>query len=316
MPKKGSKKPGTTPAVSGLLRRRKATRLQKRRYDKKTTRDYSPIPGSFKLTGQVFGIFKKHWRTLGGIMLVFLLLHIILVSGLSNINATFDNIKFYLEFQGGPQFISALNSFGVLVGSLGTSTSETASVLQTVLFILISLVIIWSLRHLLAGKSVRVKQAYYSAMAPLVPFLLVVLYMIVQFLPLLIGSFLAAAIASAIFPQGSAAMVIFGVVTFALSVYTIYLWSASIFALYVVTLPEMEPRKALRSAKNLVRFRRWTVIRRLIYLPIFILVAMAAIIVPLILLNFLVAPVFYVLSVLAILFVHTYLYSLYRGLLE
>ncbi|HSX17795.1 MAG TPA: hypothetical protein VLE51_00340, partial [Candidatus Saccharimonadales bacterium] len=74
---------------------------------------------------------------------------------------------------------------------------------------------------------------------------------------------------------------------------------------------------ALRSAKNLVKFRRWQLMRRIVFLPIFILVVMAALVVPLILfVSFLVAPVFYILSMLAILFIHTYLYSLYRSLLE
>ncbi len=331
MAKKGRQQPvkaksGVGRLATGLVRRRpiangtrqrKATRLQKRKYTKKTTRSYKPIPGNFKLIGQVFSTFKQYWRPLGGIVLVYLLLNIIFASGLSNVGSAFNEIKFELQAQGGGQFLNALGGFGSLVGSAGVNSSETASVLQAVLFALESLVIIWALRHLLAGQAIKVKQAYYGAMMPLVPFLLVSFVMILQLLPITFGSFIIAAIVSTIFTAGSAATVIMTIIILGLAVWSIYMLSSSVFALYIVTLPEMEPRKALRSAKNLVRFRRLAVIRRVLFLPLFILLVMGLLIIPLILyVDVLVAPVFFVLSMLAILFIHTYLYSLYRGLLE
>jgi hypothetical protein len=82
-------------------------------------------------------------------------------------------------------------------------------------------------------------------------------------------------------------------------------------------LPNMHPRSALRSAKNLVAFRRWQIVRRLLFLPFFVIIFMGVNLVPLILYaKFLVVPIFFVLSMLAILYCHTYLYSLYKGLLE
>jgi hypothetical protein len=58
-------------------------------------------------------------------------------------------------------------------------------------------------------------------------------------------------------------------------------------------------------------------VRKILFLPFFIVLAMGLVIVPLILYaKFLVSPVFFILSMLSILFVHTYLYTLYKGLLE
>jgi hypothetical protein len=52
-------------------------------------------------------------------------------------------------------------------------------------------------------------------------------------------------------------------------------------------------------------------------LPFALLALMAVVMVPLIFyVSFLVPVAFYALSMLAILFVHTYLYSLYRSLIE
>jgi hypothetical protein len=66
-----------------------------------------------------------------------------------------------------------------------------------------------------------------------------------------------------------------------------------------------------------VVFRRLLVLRKILFLPVVVLVVMAAIIVPLILwATWFVPYAFYILSMLAILFVHTYLYSLYRSLLD
>jgi hypothetical protein len=102
-----------------------------------------------------------------------------------------------------------------------------------------------------------------------------------------------------------------------LAFWSIYMICSSIFALYIVTLPNMKPREALRSAKNLVHFRRWQVVRRLLFLPLFIIAAIGIIVVPLILYaKFLVVPAFFILSMLCIMYAHAYLYSLYKGLLE
>ncbi|HCM51964.1 TPA: hypothetical protein DIS56_02415 [Candidatus Saccharibacteria bacterium] len=323
MARKGRKQPAKAMAADGrslgyFPRRRKATRLQKRKYDKQTTRAYTPAPNSFQLIGQVFSIFKKYWRPLGGIVLVYLILNIIFASGFSNISNVFAEIKLNFQQDGKWHLSEAFDGFGSLVSNVSIgSVSEAASVFQGALFIVISLVIIWALRHLLANQTIKIKQAFYQSMTPLVPFLLIMFVIILQLLPITLGSLIVATIVLAIFTTSTTAMAIIVISIFGLAIWSIYMLSSSVFALYIVTLPEMEPRKALRSAKNLVKFRRWAVIRRVVFLPLFTLLAMAIIVIPLMLYaDVLVVPVFFVLSMLTILFIHTYLYSLYRGLLE
>jgi hypothetical protein len=83
-----------------------------------------------------------------------------------------------------------------------------------------------------------------------------------------------------------------------------------------VTLPDMTPLKALRSARQLVLHRRLSILLRVIALPI-ILVTMAAIVmVPIILFaGGLAQIIFSTLTMFGLVFVHGYLYSLYRALL-
>lgn len=297
------------------VRTRKLTRGQKKSVAKKTAKNRTKLPGSFRLTGQVFKTLRTYWKPLGGIVLVYLVLNIIFASGISNLSSSVSDIKANLE--GSDKFWNALGGFGTLVGSAGAGDSQTATVLQSILIILESLVVIWALRQLLAGTTIGVKEAYYRSMTPLTPFILVIAVIFIQLLPLTLGTPVFGAILNAIFNPGGALTTTFIIIFAGLALWSFYMISSSIFALYIVTLPDMQPRQALRSAKNLVKFRRWQLMRRVFFLPIFIFVTMAAIVVPLILLaSFMVTPVFYVLSMLSILFVHTYLYSLYRSLLE
>lgn len=313
---KGKATTAKSRAESSAGRTRKATKLGKRRYEKQTTRKFTPLPSSFKLVGDSFLLIRKHWRVLGGIVAIYLILNMIFVGALSNIGGAVDQIRVNFQATGAKHFAEALSGLGTLIGSSGTSGSGSASVLQLFLVIIESLVIIWALRQLFSGQAIRVKQAYYNAAMPLIPFLLVLGVFFLQLLPLTLGSALITALATSLF-SSAVATIIIGTIVVLLATWSFYMLSGSIFALYIVTLPEMQPRQALRSAKNLVRFRRWAVIRKGLFLPVFLLLAFAAIIIPLILYaDWVVAPVFFVMTMSSILFIHTYMYNLYRGLLE
>jgi hypothetical protein len=302
-------------AAAGRVR--KLTKKQARGKSKKELKTRKPLPGSFRLTAQVVKTLKQHWKPLGGIVLVYLILNIIFASGISNVSSAFDSIKINLNASNSSGFWHAAGGFASLVGSSGASGSSAGSALQSALFVLESLVIIWALRHLLSGQAVSVKLAYYRAMMPLVPFLLVIAVIIIQLLPVTIGATVLAAIASSVFAGSSLATVVSAIAFIGLAIWSLYMVSASIFGLYIVTLPDMQPRQALRSARDLVHFRRLLVIRKVLFLPLLILVVMGLLIVPLILYASAVVPaVFFALSMIAILFIHTYLYSLYRGMLE
>lgn len=289
---------------SSSARVRKATPKQARQKAKKEARSQKPLPGSFKLTWQSLVFIRKFWKPLGGIVLVYTILNLIFASGLLSGAGSVIN--------GGGKLADALNAYGALIASGG---SGNAPVMQTVLLIIESLVIIWALRHLFSGENIGVKQAYYHSTFPLIPFVIVLFIILLQLLPLTIGSTILTLILSTVSGSGAVDMIA-GLLFVLLSAWSIYMVSSSVFALYIVTLPDMHPRAALRSAKNLVRFRRLPLVRKILFLPLFIIVLMGMVIVPLILFaNFLVSPAFFALSMLAILFAHTYLYSLYKGLL-
>jgi len=312
MAKKASKKrPAKLAAVTGRVR--KLSKKQARQKAKKEAGKQPPIPGSFNLTRTVFANLRKFWKPLGGIFLVYLILNVVFASGfIGDINSSVGTVRNNLHSS--HSLSKAISGYGTLLGS-GAGGSQTSSVAQSALLVLESLVIIWALRRLLAGEAVRVKLAYYQSTAQLVPFALVIFVIILQLLPLTVGAALLALVLSSAI-GGSLLSVIFWVLLALLAAWSIYMLSSSVFALYIVTLPDMQPRQALRSAKNLVRFRRWYILRRLLFLPICILLLMGLVMIPIILLlPFLATVVFFILAMAAITFVHAYLYNLYRGLI-
>src|SRR6266404_9945658 len=91
-------RPNKTTAAAG--RTRKLTKKQAKGKVKKAVKTRKPLSGSFKLTAQVFGILKRYWKPLGGIVLVYLLLNIVFASGISNVSSAFESIKANLNSGG------------------------------------------------------------------------------------------------------------------------------------------------------------------------------------------------------------------------
>lgn len=274
----------------------------------------SPV---WRLTQRTALLFWRHKQNFIGITLIYGLLIIILAQGLAN--ADVSRLKAQLSgTNNGPTSIgSSLTILASLVGSSSSPATGAAGAYQFFIGLIASLAIIWALRQTSAGTVFKIRDAFYRGMSPLIPFVLILLFIGLQLLPIAIGS----ALYGIVITQGIAvngfektvAAVVFGGLVLA-SLYSI---ASSIFALYIVTLPDMTPLKALRSAKQLVKGRRWTALRKILFLPLVLLVLGSLIMVPFIIWA---APaakyVFFILSVTSLVAVHGYLYNLYRELLD
>ncbi|HET7827545.1 MAG TPA: hypothetical protein VFK97_01625, partial [Candidatus Saccharimonadales bacterium] len=201
---------------------RKLSKKQARGKAKKEVKARQPVPGSFRLTGNVMKFLAANWKPLGGIVLVYLILNVIFASGISNVSSAFSTIKADLNAAGGHAFWQAAGGFGSLVGTAGASGSATGSTLQSVLFVLESLVIIWALRHLMAGQAISIKLAFYKAMTPLVPFLLVLAVIIIQLLPVTVGSLILAAVSTSVFTSSTVATVVSTIALIIFAAWSLY----------------------------------------------------------------------------------------------
>lgn len=290
---------------------------------------------TFKIRKQIKGIRTKvssapklfvkswrhligHWKLYSKITLVYLVLTVILVKGFGS-GVNLPEIKTALQelfsgFTG--QLTTTLTLFSVLVGSIGSASSDVAALYQTVLLIIISLAVIWAMRQSFAGVKVTSKDAFYNGMYPLVQFVLVLCVMGLQLIPLA----LAGGINSIVFGQGLAVgpleVIIWLVLIFMLCVVSFYWLAASVFALYIVTLPGSTPLQSLRDARSLVKHRRWMVLRKLLFLPFVLLILAALITLPVVFYATALAEwVFLILSMFGLVLSHTYIYTLYRELL-
>ena len=277
------------------------------------------LPSAWQLTRKAALTLWRHRRLFIGITLVYGLLNLMLVQGLAN-STDISSLKTDLSqgFSGQPGALaSGLGSFVAIFGSGGSGSSQTGESYQLALILITSLAVIWALRQISARATLRVRDAYYRGMYPLIPFILVLLVVGLQLIPLVVGSALYATITTngiaVHFIEKLIWVLLFGL----LALLSLYMLSSSLFALYIVTLPDMTPMKALRSAKELLRHRRWTVLGKILCLPIILVVVAAIIMVPIIiLLTPLARWVFFLLTIFSLTAIHAYMYTLYRELLN
>ena len=269
------------------------------------------------ITKKTFRLMWANKKNMLFFILVYGLLYLLLVRGLfSPINI--DDLRFEIESAtgSGDNFSANTTVFGRLVGSLTVGVTGQQGVYQVLLVVISALAMIWLYRQQQVGNTVSVRQAFYRGMYPLVPFLLIIGVMILQLLPAIIGNFMYSVSVGGGIAVGSVERFIWLLLYLSLLLFSFYLISSSVIGLLVVTLPEMTPMRALRKAKELVRFRRFSVFVRFASLILIIGLCFIAIIFPSLYLPALVTHVLFLLvSILALPFIVGYLFVLYRELL-
>ncbi|HEX5455747.1 MAG TPA: hypothetical protein VFW77_00070 [Candidatus Saccharimonadales bacterium] len=310
-------------AKSKTVRREKKPRVRKQpqyksfRLSKKIKPSAKkPLPGIIRLCKIALRPLKQDKKLFFGIMAIYFLLVVVFVSGIGSLTS-FVQVKQNLEQALGGNInniSSGLVLFSYALGS-GAGSGSTTNY-QTFIFLIISLVFIWSIRQVLAGERIGVKQAFYQGIYPLVPFLLIMFVIGLQIIPLIIGGFILATVVGNGLAVNGLEQSIFWIIFILLALLSFYMILSSLFALYISTLPDMTPMKALRSARSLVLHRRLPITLRLLGLPIALTLLYALILLPLIfIIPVLVVPVFLLLNSFGLFFIHSYLYNLYRCLL-
>jgi hypothetical protein len=277
------------------------------------------LPNVWRLSRAAGIVLWQHKRLFAGLTLIYGLLNLLLVQGIAG-NTDTTTLKQTLDQGFAGHFgalLSGLGVFTVLISSAGNSTDQTAGAYQVFLALISSLAIIWGLRQVLAGNQLRWRDPFYRGMYPLIPFILVLVVIGLQLLPLLIGASLYSTVISNGIAVYAVEKLVWALLYVLLALLSLYMVSSSLFALYIVTLPDMTPMKALRSARELVRHRRWTVLRKVLFLPLLLLIVAGVIMVPIIIwLTPLAQWTFFILTMSALLAIHAYMYTLYRELLN
>ncbi|HSW75079.1 MAG TPA: hypothetical protein VLG16_04400 [Candidatus Saccharimonadales bacterium] len=277
------------------------------------------LTGSFKLFWRSLTVLKKNWKIFVGVLIIYGLVDFIVVQGFSA-GQNYGDAKTTIKslFSGSTaDLASGVALFLYMVGSGGAASggSAGASPYQFIWILITSLALIWALRQTYAGSGIRIRDAYYRGMYPLITFVMVLGVVALQLFPAILGGIVYNVASTGVASTGVERFM-WALVFALLILLSLYLIVSSVFALYIVCLPDMTPMKALRSARQLVANRRWTVLRKVVFLPVALLVIGAVIVVPVILLFSAAASwVFFALTLLALPVLHSYYYALYRSLL-
>lgn len=291
-------------------------RLTKRRF-----KHPSSLPSAITLLKDTYRLIRHNKKIFLGLAAVQALLVFVFVQGISLSSELRDARESVQDTLGstngiGESLGTGLALFGYLAATNSSSSGGAAGAYQLFLGLIISLAVIWAARQILADEVITLRDTLYKAMYPLIPFMLILIVIGIQLLPALIGNLLY----STVLTNGLAVTAIEKVLWLMLFLLfvtlSLYMLASSLFALYIVTLPDMTPMRALRSARQLVLHRRLNVLLRILVAPVVLLSLALILFVPLVLFAPIIAqPLFLLFSGLSLVFTHVYMYHLYRSLL-
>lgn len=305
--------------ASPKKRRLKNASYKSFRLSKRLKTPRPKLPSAWALAKASAKTLKLNWKLFGGISLVYTVLLLFLVRGFTS-GQEIATTKTVLETlsNAGNAGSSIIIFSDLLTGS--AATSEVASLYQAIIFVVCSLAFIWAFRQVHSKKTapnIRIRDAFYKGMYPLIPVLLVGGIIILQLAPLVIaGVVYSAMVASGLavtFVEQACWLAIAGL----LILLSLYMLGASSMAVFAATLPDVSPLEALRGAKKYVQHRRFVVIAKLLWLSVAVLLMLGIVVLPIIAFIPVAAEfVFFLCSVLILPFTIGYMYNLYRALLK
>lgn len=321
-------------------RRAKYSRVKLHKSFKRSYReDYArklEVPGLMHHAVITFKVIFKNWKLFVPLILLATLFNIILVGLMSEdtytaFQDTIDetNEQFAIGNMGNFAKAGLLLIGTITTGGLTQSRSESQQIFSVLIFLVLWLVTIYIIRHVLAHQKIKLRDALYNALAPLLSTLVVFVVILLQAIPILIVIITySAAVATEFLNTPFYALVyfIFAALMLLLSVYLI---SSSALGLVAVTAPGLYPFTALRTAGDLIIGRRIRFIIRLIYLLFVLALTWVIVLLPIILLDLWLKSViewldgvpivpFFLLITAAFSFVYVsaYTYLFYRRMLD
>ena len=298
--------------------------LKKQKYSSfrmhKKIRPYqAPLPSVRKIVRRSVGILWRNKWLFVSLVLVYVIANIIMVRGIEqalDIPAIKEALADVQNGFGDKALVTA-SIFGLVLTSSGSSDQKDATLYQSIIIVLTILALIWAVRQIFNGHTIRLREALYQGMYPLIPFLLVAGVVSLQLLPLMVAGWIYQVVIVGGIATLALEKTVWGILILLLVVLSLYMIVSSLFALVIVTLPNMTPMRALRSARALVLHRRWVILRKIIGLSVVLFLGIAVIMLPVIMWAAAVAEwVFLVISSLLVIFPVLYIYILYLELLN
>lgn len=314
--------------VESFLKRRpyRSFRLAKKRDMPKN----KPLPSNIIFTTEVFGIIKKYRRS----FIYFIVIYAILYSLLAGIldQESYADLTESLRSLGPSVLGGDFGKVGqvsttfltVVNNHLSGGLSATQQIYITTLGLFTWLSVVWFLRQRLSGAEVKVRDALYTAGAPLLATIIVAIVGLFQLLPGTIGVLLYGAATQFGFINGGVEAMLFAIAAALLVALSLYWVTSTLLALVVVTIPGTYPFRALSIAGDVVVGRRLSILLRLLWMGFMVIIGWVMILIPVILLADvlpwkwlpIVPLTIQLLSGASMVFAAAYVYILYRRIID
>ena len=301
-------------------------------------RDYArslELPGYIAFTTYVWRTLWRRRDTFVWMVLVYTLLSGLLV-GLAS-QTTYTQLGDLLRSTSGDIFQGNIGQIGqagllfaaAMSGGINPDLSDSQQLISGLLALLMWLTTIWLLRAYMAGSKPTFRDGIYNAGAPIIPTVLVGIVLVVQLIPVALASIaISAALPTGFVNQGVEAM-LFWTVMVLLGLLSLYWMTSTFIALVVVTLPGVYPFHALKTANELVVGRRLRVVLRIVWLLFITTLFWAVVMIPVILFDAwikgvlpalqwvpVVPVILLVISASSVVWIASYIYLLYRKVVD
>ena len=327
-------------ALAKSLRSRKASsrvKLHKsfrRSYREDYVREIE-VPGIMYHIFATFKIIFKNWKLFLPLLVLSVCLSILFVGLMSESTyRQFQDILDQTTEQMGTGDIGNFAKSGLLListittGGLSGESSESATVFAVIIFLIIWLSTVFILRHRLAEHKIKLRDALYNAMTPLLSTFVVFFIAIIQCIPIFLLIIVLSAAVQTGFLETPFYALVFFIFAAVMVILSSYLLSSSLIALVAVTAPGMYPMRALHAASDLMMGRRVKFILRLIALLLALAIIWVIVMLPLIFFDLLMRgfewtqyvpfiPVcLLTMTCFTGIYISTYLYLYYRWMLN
>lgn len=291
---------------------------------------HPPLPKYVAFTAYCVKTIRRYKQPFGVLLVLYVLASIVLVgmtdqAQYSELSESFTTIAPALlggNFSAVEQATALFTA--AITGSLGEPLGEVQQLYLGLLGILSWLVVVWYVRHRLSNSEVAVRDALYNAGAPFISTVMVLLLIVLQFAPAALAVIAYSSALSAGALAGGVEAMVFAVAAGLMVILSLYWATSSFFAALIVTIPGTYPMRAIRMAGDIVLGRRLGVMLRLLWLGFILVLWWAIILIPMIILADKLAPAWLplvpvtiqFLSASSVLFGATYIYLLYRKMID
>ena len=252
------------------------------------------VPGITYHAAKTFSVIFKNWKLFFLLFIIAVVMAIVFI-GLMN-ESTFQQFQQVLNQtteEMGYGDIGYVAKAGLLListvttGGLSSSSKETNTIFFVLIFLILWLSTIFILRHRLAGHKIKLRDALYNAMTPMISSFVIFAIAVIQCIPIFLLIIVYSAAVQTEFLATPFYALLFFIFAALMVILSGYLLSSSLMAFVAVSAPGLYPMKAMHAASDLMMGRRFKFILRIIALFIILSLTWVAVMLPLIIFDLL-----------------------------